>query len=104
MHVACRNGTYYLLSLTDGTVLWQYKCDSPLLASPIVSGGRVLLVSSKGVAHCLDFCEKTAVWSLDLAQAAGLTSRTTEAYSSPVLSGGRIYVGLGSLGLVCLSP
>jgi outer membrane protein assembly factor BamB len=101
VHVACRDGTYYLLDLADGRVLWEYKCDAALLASPVVSGSRVLLISCKGVAHCLDFRNKALLWTLDLPQAAGL-KKTTEAFSSPVLADGRIYVGLGSLGLVCL--
>ncbi len=102
-HVACRDGKYYLLSLSDGRVLWEYDCRSALLASPILSGDRVLLVNCKGMAHCLDFRNKKLVWRLDVPRAASL-GRTSEAISSPVLAGGRIYVGLGSLGLICLEP
>ena len=103
VHVACRDGAYVLLDLADGSVLWEYACDAPLLASPVVSGDRVLLVSSKGVAHCLDFRNKTLLWTLDLAQSAGL-KKTAEVFSSPVLADGRIYVGLAASGLVCLEP
>jgi hypothetical protein len=101
VHVACRDGKYYLLSLTDGKVLWEYSCDAALLASPVVSGGRVLLISCKGMAYCLDFVARRPLWKLDLPEAAGL-KKTSEVFSSPVLIGGRIYVGLGSLGLICL--
>jgi len=101
VHVACRDGKYYLLSLADGAVLWEHDCEAPLLASPVVSGNRILLVSCKGVAHCLDFKVRSALWRLDLPQTAGL-KKTAEAFSSPVVAGGRIYVGLGSLGLICL--
>ncbi len=102
-HVACRNGRYHLLSLSDGRALWDYSCRAALLASPVVSGDRVLLVDCRGMAHCLDFRNKTLLWRLDLPRRAGL-GRTSEAFSSPILVGGRIYVGLGSLGLICLQP
>ena len=101
VHVACRDGKYYLLRLSDGQLLWEYKCDAALLASPIVSGDRVLLLSRNGVAHCLDFQATKPLWTLDLPKAAGL-GKTAEVFASPVLAGGRIYAGLGSLGLVCL--
>jgi len=103
VHVACRDGKYYLIDLSDGRALWEYSADAALLASPIVSGDRVLLVSCKGVLHCLDFKTKTTLWTLDLPRKTGL-GKTAEVYSSPVLVEGRIYVGLGNLGFVCLEP
>ena len=103
VHVACRNGRYYLLALSDGRLLWEQRCGRALLASPVVSGDRVLVVTSRGTVCCLDFRRKTVLWKLDLPRQAGL-GRTSEAFSSPVLAGGRIYVGLGSLGLLCLQP
>jgi len=103
VHVACRDGRYYLLALADGQVLWEYRCGRALLSSPVVSGDRVLLISCRGVAHCLDFKRRQLLWKLDLPREADL-GKTSEVFSSPVLSGGRIYVGLGPRGLICLKP
>jgi len=102
VHVACRNGRYYLLALADGRVVWEYKVDRSLLASPIVAGGRVLLVSCRGVACCLDFKARKLLWRMDLPKAGGV-KKVSDVLSSPVLSAGRIYVGLASRGLICLS-
>ena len=101
VHAACRDGKFYLLSSADGALLWEYKADSALLASPVVSGDRVLLVSCRGVAHCLDFRNRAVLWTLDLPRIANL-GKTAEVFSSPVLAGGRIYVGLGGPGLISL--
>jgi outer membrane protein assembly factor BamB len=103
VHVACRNGRYYLLALSDGRLLWEYKCGRALLASPVVSGDRALLVSCRGMAHCVDFKRKTILWKLDLPRAGGL-EKTSQVFSSPVLVDGGIYAGLGSRGLICLRP
>ena len=103
VHAACRDGKYYLMSLADGQLLWEYAADAALLASPIVSGDRVLLLSSKGVAHCLDVKARSLLWKLDLPQAAG-QPKTAQVFSSPMLAGGHIYVGLADRGLVCLRP
>lgn len=103
VHVACRNGRYYVLALSDGRLLWEYKCGRALLASPVVSGDRALLISSRGAAHCVDFKRKTLLWKLDLPREGGLRE-TSDVLSSPVLADGRIYAGLGSRGLICLRP
>ena len=66
------------------TIAWREKKGAPNMASPLVVGDELYMVSDKGVATCLDAKTGAAVWTERL---GGNFS------SSPLAADGRIYVG-----------
>jgi len=69
--------------VTDSHVTWKSRLGIPLVASPVLDGTNLFLVSDVGVLTCLDAIQGTKRWQGRL---GGTCS------SSPLLAGGRLYV------------
>ncbi|GEM_PF-5772464 len=54
VYVGTMRGTFKSLSVEDGKELWSYKANAGFNSAPAVTGGRVYVLSTDGVVHCID--------------------------------------------------
>ncbi len=88
--VGCsRDGRCLCLSQDRGAVLWNVDLGTPIVASPIVAGGNVYVLTLSGLLACLNAQDGSEAWRLTL------DVPDEDAYSSPTLAAGRIYVAAG---------
>ena len=79
----------------DGKPLWRVDAGGPIVASPIAAGGKVYVLTVEGRLACLDGATGRQLWHL------ALDVPDADAYSSPMLAGGRLYVAVGGK-VLCL--
>jgi hypothetical protein len=65
-------------------VVWRYEKQVPTMPTPILADGRLLMVSDRGIATCLDAKTGEKQWQERLG--GGFAS-------SPILADGKVYVG-----------
>ncbi len=65
-------------------VVWRYESQVPTMPTPILADGRLLMVSDRGIATCLDAKTGEKQWQERLG--GGFAS-------SPILADGKVYVG-----------
>ena len=70
--------------LPNTHVVWKYKRAVPMVASPLVIGDRVFMVSDNGIASCVEAATGRHVWSERLPAGGNY-------YASPLFVDGRIY-------------
>ena len=88
-----RDGYVYCIAEADGKLRWKSLCGKPLLSSLVVQGDIVLAAGGDGTISALDLANGKRRWSSTLAP--------VPFESSPILAGGRLYIGAGPL-LLCL--
>jgi outer membrane protein assembly factor BamB len=86
----CTDGWCYGIESSSGRLLWKTRLPAPIAASPVVAAGKVYLLTVEGHLSCLDLAEGKVLWSLP-----PLADGVDDAYASPVLVHGRLYVALG---------
>ena len=80
--------------VTESHVLWKHESRAPdHIVSPLVVGGRMLVVKGGGISSCFDTNDGQPVWSQRRIQNIG------EYFASPVAGDGKIYV-VGENGIV----
>jgi outer membrane protein assembly factor BamB len=67
----------------SGKKLWEVYDDLPDVASPLATGGTVLMAASYGVVTCLNASDGAVLWRQEFPKGF---------YASPVMAGGRFYV------------
>jgi len=77
----------------NGSVLWRTDTDDPVLSSPTVHQGRVLVGTMGGEVMCLNAYSGNVLWAFE-------TGGPVE--SSPTVAAGRVYVGSDDGNLYCL--
>jgi outer membrane protein assembly factor BamB len=82
MYFGSRDGCCYCLDRRDGRRLWQTDLGSPIVTSPVLAGGCLVVVASGGQIACLDAGSGKAVWTFDL---AGHTQTRPQLLSSPLI-------------------
>jgi outer membrane protein assembly factor BamB len=85
-----RNGECYCVEGKTGQRVWTYDVGEDAVSSPIVSGGRMFVVTAYGSILCLDVQSSKLAWRFD-----ELRQATPTVYSSPALVEGCIYVAIG---------
>ncbi|KAK3281217.1 hypothetical protein CYMTET_10977, partial [Cymbomonas tetramitiformis] len=116
--VAARDHTLYAVCTDDGSVMWKWAADAPLVAAPCVElvgrdddcQWRICVCSSDGAATVLSVPRDTSaaprgsasVGSHRGPQVLGRTHLGGDIFSSPVLIGGRLFVGSRDDHLYCL--
>ena len=112
-------GALYKIALETGEIAATYRWDIPaserdthgfcgMGSTPAVSGGRVFFSAFNGKLYCLDQASLSAIWITDLRHAdlphnqpvdnvLGMDSGNAPVagWSSPVVVGARVYVGMG---------
>jgi outer membrane protein assembly factor BamB len=86
----------YSLRDSDGDVLWKRDLGEPIVASPVVTHRAVYVLTTSGTLFCLDASSGEITWRID-----DLKNDDDDAYSSPALVDGRLYVASGGK-LFCL--
>jgi outer membrane protein assembly factor BamB len=51
--VGSHDGNLYALNLADGKELWKFTAGGDIVASPAISGNRLIIGSRDGVLYCL---------------------------------------------------
>ena len=86
------DGKVRAIGVKDAGEKWAYDAKTPFFAGPAVAGGVVYAADLKGVVHAIDLAKGQKIWTLDLA-ADPAVKASGMVYGSPVVHGGRIYLG-----------
>jgi outer membrane protein assembly factor BamB len=93
---ACgRDGNIYAANAADGGAAAKLAVGSPMVCSPAVAGDTIYASTTEGKVFALDRKGGKVLWSMVL-------TPEKEIFSSPTVSGGRLFVGTRSRGLVAL--
>jgi outer membrane protein assembly factor BamB len=82
----------YCLDAATGNKLWDYQTDSQTESSPCVAGGKVFFGAGNDGVFALDAKSGSKLWQFP---AAGGKKGLLRVGASPVVVGGRLYVGSG---------
>ena len=52
MYAGSSDGRLYVLDLDTGEKLWEFDTAAPLVASPAIAEGRLVIGSEDGVLYC----------------------------------------------------
>jgi outer membrane protein assembly factor BamB len=88
---ACTDGFCYCLDQASGALVWKASMGAPIAASPVASGGKVFLLAVDGTLACLDAATGEQLWKLANYHGGDVD----DAYASPVLFQGKLYVAVG---------
>lgn len=90
------NGQIQALDAKTGRPKWTSKVGAPFFAGPAVAGDAVYAADLEGVVHAVGLADGKPRWKLDLAGDAAVKAPGM-VYGSPVVHGGRLYVGTCNL-------
>jgi outer membrane protein assembly factor BamB len=88
---AATDGHCYCLDQKIGQLIWKQALAGSVAASPVVAGGKVYLLTVEGVLSCLAAADGRTLWTMKDFHGA----EVDDAYASPVLVDGRLYVAVG---------
>ncbi len=94
-YASCRDGNIYAANASDGGAVAKLAVGSPMVCSPAVAGGSLYVTTTEGKAFCLDRQGGKVRWSMVL-------TPEKEIFSSPALSGARLFVGTRARGVMAL--
>jgi outer membrane protein assembly factor BamB len=97
----------FCFDAATGREIWKHTYPAPLdakyyeggtSATPTVSGGRVYIISKRGLVHCLDAAKGTVVWSKQLAEELDAELPTWGFAGSILITGDLAIVNIGTAG------
>ena len=80
-----------------GKEKWAYDAAAPFFAGPAIAGADVYVADLKGVLHALRLADGLKLWTLSI-PADPAVQTPGAVFGSPVVQGGRVYVGTCNLG------
>ncbi len=89
-------GQVRAIDLKTGTPKWSSKCGAAFFAGPAVAGDAIYVADIDGVVFSVGLADGKARWKLDLGADAAVKAPGM-VYGSPIVSGGRLYVGTANL-------
>ncbi|HLY11301.1 MAG TPA: PQQ-binding-like beta-propeller repeat protein, partial [Planctomycetota bacterium] len=89
-------GQVRALDLKSGSPKWSSKCGAAFFAGPAVAGDAVYVADIDGVVFCLGLSDGKPRWKLDLGADATVKAPGM-VYGSPIVHGGKLYVGTSTL-------
>jgi outer membrane protein assembly factor BamB len=89
--------TLHCRSAADGSAIWQYELPAGAVSEPLVTGNKLFLGYGKGLV-CLDAGTGELLWQYK----AG-NGNTLAGFSSPTLSGDKIYVSCSDGNVYCFN-
>jgi outer membrane protein assembly factor BamB len=105
-YVGSLDSNIYALDAETGTELWNFETEFPVVSSVAVVNNRVYTGSDDGNIYCLNADTGTKIWETF---AGGIQKNilwpgiaVVQVRSSPVVVGGRVYVGALDGNLYCL--
>ncbi len=90
VYACSRDGHCYALKQTDGAVIWKRDLGEPIVASPVVTHQSIYVLTTGGTIYRLNSTSGEPIWRFN-----ELQNDEDDAYSSPILVGGRLYVASG---------
>ena len=84
----------YALALKDGEPKWLYEAKAPFFGGVAVAGDMVYAADLNGVLHAIGAADGKGKWKLDVGRE---TKAPGNIYGSPVVDGGKIYLGTCNL-------
>jgi outer membrane protein assembly factor BamB len=90
VYCCSRDRHCYALQQSDGAVIWKRDLGEPIVASPAVTRRSIYVLTVGGALYCLDSATGEPIWRFD-----ELKNDEDDAYSSPTLAAGRLYVASG---------
>lgn len=82
LYVGSREKGFYSIAIANGSVLWRWKGDEPIDASPTVNERMVCFSSGRAILHCLDRKNGSELWEFQA---------RSEILSAPLIVGGTLY-------------
>jgi outer membrane protein assembly factor BamB len=89
-------GQVRAMDLKTGAQKWASKCGAAFFAGPALAGDAVYAADIDGVVYALGLADGKARWKLDLGSDAAVKAPGM-VYGSPIVHGGRLYVGTANL-------
>ncbi len=89
-------GQVRALDLKTGNPKWAAKCGAAFFAGPAVAGDAIYVADIDGVIFSIGLADGKARWKLDLGSDAAVKAPGM-VYGSPIVHGGRLYVGTANL-------
>jgi eukaryotic-like serine/threonine-protein kinase len=87
---ASRDNCCYAIEAAKGRIAWKQDLGEPIVTTPIVSGGRVFVLTIGGSLFALNANSGDVLWRFD-----DIRTDDGDVFSSPVLAAGRIYAASG---------
>jgi outer membrane protein assembly factor BamB len=110
VYLNSNDGYTYCLDAYNGSLIWKHKSDEPLMtkmgSSPAVAGGKVYVGPDDGYFYVLDAEDGTELKKVAMGtyRSVMVSLSQHDIMSSPIISGGRVYVGSKNNGLFyCLN-
>jgi outer membrane protein assembly factor BamB len=85
----------HAFDLKTGDERWAYEAKAPFFAGVAVAGEMVYAADLNGVVHAITLADGKMKWRLDIGKE---TKAPGNVYGSPVVDGGRLYVGTCNVG------
>jgi outer membrane protein assembly factor BamB len=89
-------GQVRAVDLKNGAPKWSAKVGGPFFAGPAVAGDTIYAADIDGMVHAVGLADGKARWKLDLANDSAVKAPGM-VYGSPIVHGGRLYVGTCNL-------
>jgi outer membrane protein assembly factor BamB len=89
------DGKVHAFDLKTGDSKWVYPSKAPFFAGVAVAGDMLYAADLNGVVHAIGLADGKPRWKLDVGKE---TKSPGNIYGSPVLDGGRLYVGTCNIG------
>jgi outer membrane protein assembly factor BamB len=84
----------YALDAKSGEQRWAYEAKAPFFGGVAIAGETVYACDLNGVVHAIGLADGKGQWKLDVGRQ---TKAIGNIYASPVVDGGRLYVGTCNL-------
>ena len=94
-HACSADGKLYIVDISNGGLVKTIPLGVSLVCGPSVTEEAIYVTSMSGTAYCVDRKSYSVRWKLSVMPCGDM-------YSSPVVAGGRIYIGSPGQGLYCL--
>jgi outer membrane protein assembly factor BamB len=90
------NGQIVALDVKSGQPKWSSKVGHPFFAGPAVAGDLIYAADIEGMIHAVGLADGKPRWKLDLGGDSAVKAPGM-VYGSPIVHGGRLYVGTCNL-------
>jgi outer membrane protein assembly factor BamB len=98
-YFGCRDSHVYCYDRQTGKETWKYKTGGPVVSSPVVAGDRLYVGSDDGCLYALQAAQGELETKYDTSK---VTGRETRIWSSPALTGGRLFFGSSASYMFCV--
>lgn len=97
------DGNLYAVNKTNGELLWKFKTESPITSTPAVSDNLVFVSTTNNTLFVLSRTNGKLVWKYETQTSVPSYWEWDYYTASPVVDGGRVYMGSGDAHLHVLS-